>query len=277
MEKPGVLLEDHKRLDASSQFQDFDGSFFELGGMESLQKWVAEGCPGATEIPEDVRIGPPVVRPSKIVCVGKNYLDHALEFGEGVPTEPVLFMKASSCWSGPFDDVINPPEAEKLDYEVELAVVIGKKCSHVPEDQSLDHVAGYAVFCDYSERSYQKDRGGQWTKGKSYDSFGPLGPWLVPAAEVADPQGLRLWCKVNGEFRQSSWTKDMMFGVRHLISYISRFMTLLPGDVIATGTPSGVAMGMNPPQYLKPGDCVEVGIEGLGEMRQRVIAYSAGD
>jgi 2-keto-4-pentenoate hydratase/2-oxohepta-3-ene-1,7-dioic acid hydratase in catechol pathway len=271
-EEPGIILEDGRRIDAGGQFHDYDEGFFALGGLEALQAWVEDGCPDGEEIPPDVRLGPPVDRPSKIVCVGKNYLDHAQEFGEGIPTEPVLFLKATTSWSGPFDDVVNPAGATKLDYEVELAVVIGRTASSVKEEHALDHVAGYSVFCDYSERAFQKEMGGQWTKGKSCDSFGPMGPWLVPASQVADPQGLRLWSKVNSELRQNGWTGDMLFSVRHLVSYISRFMTLLPGDVIATGTPGGVGMGMKPPRYLAPGDSVELGIEGLGEMRQRVVA-----
>ena len=271
-EEPGIILEDGRRIDAGGQFHDYDEGFFALGGLEALQAWVEDGCPDGQEIPPDVRLGPPVDRPSKIVCVGKNYLDHAQEFGEGIPTEPVLFLKATTSWSGPFDDVVNPAGATKLDYEVELAVVIGRTASSVKEEHALDHVAGYSVFCDYSERAFQKEMGGQWTKGKSCDSFGPMGPWLVPASQVADPQGLRLWSKVNSELRQNGWTGDMLFSVRHLVSYISRFMTLLPGDVIATGTPGGVGMGMKPPRYLTPGDSVELGIEGVGEMRQRVVA-----
>lgn len=271
-EEPGVILDDGRRLDVGGQFTDYDESFFAFGGMEALQAWVDDGCPEAEEIPLEARLGPPVDRPSKIICVGKNYLEHAKEFGEGIPTEPVLFMKASTCWSGPFDDVINPPGATKLDYEVELAVVIGRTATRVEEEHALEHVAGYSVFCDYSERAWQKELGGQWTKGKSHDGFGPMGPWLVPASQVPDPQGLRLWCKVNNELRQNGWTGDMMFGVRHLVSYISRFMTLLPGDVIATGTPAGVGMGMKPPRYLSPGDCVELGIDGIGEMKQRIVA-----
>lgn len=270
-EEPGVWLEDGRKLDVAGQFHDYDEGFFAMGGMEALEAWVEDGCPDAIEIPDGVRIGPPVDRPSKIICVGKNYLDHAKEFGEGIPTEPVLFLKANSSWSGPFDDVVIPPGASKLDYEVELAVVIGKTASLVHEEDALEHVAGYSVFCDYSERAFQKEMGGQWTKGKSCDSFGPMGPCLVPASSVKDPQGLRLWCKVNGEIRQNGWTGDMLFGVRHLVSYISRFMTLLPGDVIATGTPGGVGMGMKPPRYLSPGDCVELGIEGVGVMKQRVV------
>ncbi len=271
-EEPGVLLPDGRRIDASGEFADYDEGFFATGGMESLAQWVEDGCQGGAEISPLVRIGAPIDRPSKIVCVGKNYLDHAKEFGEGIPTEPVLFMKATSAWCGPFDEVIRPPGAKKLDYEVELAVVIGQTMSYVSEEDALNYVAGYAVFCDYSERAYQKEMGGQWMKGKSADRFAPMGPTLVPASQVPDPQSLRLWCKVNGEFRQNGYTGDMMFPVKMVLSYISRFMTLLPGDVVATGTPSGVAMGMNPPKYLQPGDFVELGIEGLGEMSQRVVA-----
>lgn len=267
-----MLLKDGRRIDASGEFLDYDEAFFAMGGLESLTEWIAEGCPGGMEVPEETRLGPPIARPSKIVCVGQNYLEHAKEMGAEIPVEPVLFMKASSAWSGPHDDVLIPPGAMKLDYEVELAVVIGKTTSHVSEAEAMDHVAGYSVFCDYSERAFQKEHGGQWTKGKSCDTFAPMGPCLVTADEISDPQELRLWTKVNGELRQNGWTKDMMFGVRDVVSYISRFMTLLPGDVIATGTPSGVAMGMNPPRYLRAGDRVECGVEQLGELTQRVVA-----
>ena len=271
-EEPGVLLDDGRKIDASGEFFDYDEGFFAMGGLESLAEWVSQGCPGGFEIDPQARIGPPVARPSKIVCVGQNYLEHAKEMGGDIPTEPVLFMKASSAWSGPHDDVLIPKGAQKLDYEVELAVVIGKTASNVSERQALSHVAGYSVFCDFSERAFQKEHGGQWTKGKSADTFAPMGPCLVTPDEVADPQELRLWTKVNGEIRQNGWTKDMMFGIRDVVSYISKFMTPLPGDVIATGTPSGVAMGMTPPRYLQAGDLVECGIEGLGELTQRVVA-----
>jgi len=270
-EEPGVILADGRRIDASGEFLDYDEGFFGSGGLEALAEWVADGCPGGTEVDPLVRLGPPVQRPSKIVCVGQNYLDHAKEFGAEVPTEPVLFMKATSAWSGPQDEVIIPRDARKLDYEVELAFVIGKQASYVSEKEALSHVAGYSVFCDFSERAFQKDMGGQWMKGKSADTFAPMGPCLVTADEVK-PQKLRLWTTVNGELRQNGWTGDMLFSVKQIISYISRFMTLLPGDVVATGTPSGVAMGMNPPQYLQAGDCVECGVEGLGELRHRVVA-----
>ncbi|MBK1828822.1 fumarylacetoacetate hydrolase family protein [Haloferula rosea] len=270
-EEPGVILEDGRRVDASGQFHDYDEGFFALGGVEALQAWVDDGCPDGESIPAGARLGPPVERPPKIVCVGKNYLEHAKEFDEEIPTEPVLFMKANSAWSGPYDEVVRPRGSRKLDYEVELAVVIGRTTRDVAERDALSHVAGYSVFCDYSERAFQKEMGGQWVKGKSSDGFAPMGPWLTPASQVPDPQGLRLWCKVNGEMRQNGWTGDMMHPVAFLISYISRFMSLLPGDVIATGTPAGVGGGMKPPRFLDPGDCVECGVEGLGELKQRIV------
>lgn len=272
-EEPGVWLPDGRRIDASGEFLDYDEGFFAMGGLEALAEWVADGCPGGAVVDPAVRLGPPVARPSKLVCVGKNYLDHAKEMGEGIPTEPTLFMKATTAWSGPYDDVMMPLGATKLDYEVELALVIGRTAAYVDDTEAMDCIAGYATFCDFSERAFQKDMGGQWMKGKSADTFAPMGPCLVTPDEVADPQALRLWCKVNGELRQNSWTGHMMHPVRQLVSYISRFMTLLPGDVIATGTPGGVAMGMDPPRYLHAGDWVECGVEGLGELSQRVVAF----
>jgi 2,4-didehydro-3-deoxy-L-rhamnonate hydrolase len=271
-EEPGVMLADGRRIDASGEFMDYDEAFFAMGGLESLAEWVADGCVGGMEIDPLVRLGPPLDRPSKIVCVGQNYMEHALEMGGEIPTEPVLFMKATSAWCGPQDDVVIPRGAKKLDYEVELAVVIGKTASYVSEAEAMSHVAGYSVFCDFSERAFQKEHGGQWTKGKSADTFAPMGPYLATCDEISDPTEMRLWTKVNGEIRQNSWTKDMIFGVRDVVSYISRFMTLLPGDVIATGTPGGVAMGMNPQQFLQAGDLVECGIEGLGQLTKRVVA-----
>jgi 2,4-didehydro-3-deoxy-L-rhamnonate hydrolase len=271
-EQPGVILADGRRIDASSVVRDFDEAFFQNCGLAKLREWVTKGCPGGLEVNSASRLGPPVARPSKIVCIGKNYLAHAIEMNTGIPTEPAIFIKASSAWSGPSDDVIIPRDSTQLDYEVELAVVIGQTASYVDESDALSFVAGYATFCDFSERVFQNEMGGQWTKGKSADTFAPMGPWLTTADEVGDPQQLRLWCKVNGEIRQNSWTGDMLFSVRQLVSYASRFMSLLPGDVIATGTPSGVAMGMNPPRFLQAGDLVECGVEGLGELSQRVVA-----
>lgn len=271
-EEPGVLLNDGRRIDASGEFHDYDEGFFAAGGVEALAQWVDDGCPGGLEVLPSARWGSPVDRPSKILCVGKNYLDHAQEFGGGVPSEPVLFMKASTAWSGPFDEVVNPPGAKQLDYEVELAVVIGRVATRIGEAEALGYVAGYTVLCDYSERHFQKDRAGQWVKGKSCDTFAPAGPVMITPDELPDPQALRLWCKVNGELRQNGWTGDMITPVRRLISYASQFMTLLPGDILATGTPGGVGMGMQPPRFLVPGDSVELGIEGIGEIRQRVVA-----
>lgn len=271
-EEPGILMPDGRRIDASGEFNDYDEGFFAMGGLESLAEWVADGCPGGYEADPLARLGPPIERPSKLVCIGKNYMDHAKELDEGIPTEPAIFMKATSAWSGPTDDVLIPRGSTKLDYEVELAVIIGRTASYVDEREAMDYVAGYSTFCDFSERAFQKEMGGQWTKGKSADSFAPMGPWMLTADEIPDTQKLRLWCRVNGELRQNSWTGDMLFSVRQLISYVSRFMTLLPGDVVATGTPAGCAMGMSPPRYLQAGDFVECGVEGLGEMAQRVVA-----
>ena len=210
--------------------------------------------------------------PSKIIAVGQNYAAHAHELGNPIPKEPVLFQKAASSWSGPFDPVELPPGAQKLDYEVELGVVIGMRTKRVSEKDAMNYVKGYLVVCDYSERSWQKERGGQFTKGKSHDSFCPAGPRLVPRDDISDPQKLKIWSKINGEIRQDSSTSDMIFSVWELVSYISHFMTLLPGDVIATGTPGGVGAGMSPPKYLKVGDVVELGIEGVGEIRQEIVA-----
>ena len=271
-EDPGVLLENGRRVDASGEFHDYDEGFFASGGLDALAEWVKEGCPGAREADAHERLGPPVARPSKIVCIGKNYRDHALEMGGELPTDPVMFMKATTAWSGPNDEVILPPNSTKLDYEVELAVVIGQTASRIDKGDAFTHIAGYSTFCDYSERSHQLELGGQWTKGKSADSFAPMGPYLVTTDEIPEPQQLHLWCKVNQEIRQNSWTKDMMFTVPRLVSEVSQFMTLLPGDVIATGTPSGVAMGMENPRFLQAGDMVECCIEGIGSLTQRVIA-----
>ena len=270
-ERPGVILSNGKRIDASDEFREFDEGFFACGGLESLRSWIDDGCQGGREIASDVRLGAPVTRPSKLVCVGKNYADHAKEFGGGVPDEPVLFMKATTACCGPFDDVILPTGSKKLDYEVELAIIIGKTARNVREDESIGYIAGYTILCDYSERAWQKEHSGQWVKGKSSDTFAPFGPYLVTTDELTEPQSLCLWTKVNGEKRQNGWSGDMMFGVAHLVSYISKFMTLLPGDIIATGTPAGVGMGMTPPRFLSAGDQVELGIEGIGTMRQRVI------
>ena len=273
-EEPGMLLPDGRRLDASGEFNDYDEGFFASGGLEALAEWVADGCPAAAW--RILRARGSVRR-----STGRRKSSASARTTSIMPRNSARASRPSRrfssrrrrAWSGPHDDVMIPRGARKLDYEVELALVIGRTATGIDEQEALDHVAGYAVFCDFSERAFQKEMGGQWTKGKSADSFAPMGPWLTTADEVADPQKLRLWCKVNGEMRQNSWTGDMMFSVRQLVSYISRFMTLLPGDVVATGTPSGVAMGMSPPRYLQAGDFVECGVEGLGELAQRVVAF----
>ncbi len=267
-EKPGVLLDDGTRVDASSVTRDYDEEFFAGDGMDRLRTWIEAG--GAPAVAPEARLGPPVRRPSKIVCVGLNFFDHAEESRMQVPDEPVLFMKASSALSGPYDDIILPRGSEKTDWEVELAFVIGHKAKYVDESAALDHVAGYAILHDVSERAYQIDRGGQWVKGKSCDTFAPLGPYLVTPDEIDDVHDLRMWLRVNGKTMQDGSTSKMVFNVPHLVSYISRFMTLMPGDVISTGTPAGVGLGMKPQQFLHSGDVVELGIDGLGEMRQQI-------
>lgn len=271
VERPGLLLADGRRVAAPHFAADYEERFFASGGVERLQEWAAGDLSGAEMISEAVRWAPAVARPSKIVCVGLNYRAHALETGAAIPGEPVLFMKASSAWSGPFDDVLLPPGSAKLDWEVELAVVIGRTMRRVPEREALACVAGYGVMNDYSERSWQKERGGQWSKGKSGDSFAPFGPWLATPDEVGDPGSLALSLKLNGQVKQASSTADLIFGVAHVLSYISHFMTLLPGDVVSTGTPAGVGAGHVPEIYLTAGDIIEATVAGLGSQRQRVV------
>ncbi|ODN71939.1 Ureidoglycolate lyase [Methylobrevis pamukkalensis] len=219
------------------------------------------------------RLGCPVAEVPKFIAIGLNYSDHAAEAGMPIPAEPVVFMKATSCIGGPNDRIILPPGSVKTDWEVELGIVIGSTCSYVSEDEALDHVAGYVCINDVSEREYQLERGGTWDKGKGCDSFGPIGPWLVTADEVGDPQALGLWLDVNGQRMQTGNTRTMIFDVKMMVSYLSRFMTLVPGDIITTGTPPGVGLGMKPPTYLKAGDVVTLGIDRLGSQRQVVVAY----
>jgi 2,4-didehydro-3-deoxy-L-rhamnonate hydrolase len=271
-EKPGVLLYDGVRLDVSEIGADYNEEFFAGGGLERLSLWLQTKASSAPRVPDSLRLGPPICRPSKIACIGLNYRDHAAESKMDVPREPVIFFKSTSAIVGPNDPLRIPRNAQKVDWEVELAFVVGKKASYVSEDKALDHVAGFVLHNDYSERNFQLERGGQWVKGKSADTFAPLGPFLATPDGLANLGSLAMWLKLNGEFRQRSSTSQMIFGVPFLLSYISQFMTLLPGDVISTGTPAGVALGMNPPQYLKPGDVVELGVEGLGESRQDVVA-----
>src|SRR6266403_3897487 len=273
-EKPGVLLDDQTRLDVSSFVSDYDEEFFGSGGLARLRQWLMNSHVSTRRLvsPEE-HLGPPIRRTSKLVCVGLNYRDHAAESGMQLPSEPVLFFKATSSLVGPNDALMIPRGAEKVDWEVELAVIIEKKASYVPREQASEFIAGYVLHNDYSERSFQLERGGQWMKGKSADTFAPLGPFLATRDELPGFDRLDMWLKVNGEFRQRSSTAKMIFGVPFLVSYISQFMTLLPGDVVSTGTPAGVGLGMKPPQYLKPGDVVALGIDGLGTSRQEVTAW----
>ena len=270
-EKPGILTNAGLRLDVSGFGSDFDEHFFASGGLQELQTWLAANSATAPGVPDSARLGPPIGRPSKIVCIGLNFRDHAAESKMEPPNEPVLFFKSTTSLVGPNDALKIPRNAEKVDWEVELAVVMAKRASYVSQADALDYVAGFALHNDYSERSFQLERGGQWVKGKSADTFAPLGPFLATRDELPNFAQLKMWLKVNGVFRQNSSTSEMIFGVPFLVSYVSQFMTLLPGDVISTGTPAGVALGMKPPQYLKPGDVVELGIEGLGQSRQQVI------
>ncbi|MEM9648026.1 MAG: fumarylacetoacetate hydrolase family protein [Bacteroidota bacterium] len=271
-EKPGILLDNGDRLDVSGFGTDFNEDFFGGNGLVELQKWLESNREQCPLVDGEVRLGPPVVRPSKIVCVGLNYAKHAAESGMEIPKEPVLFFKATSAIVGPNDDLILPKGSQKTDWEVELAFVIGKKASYIDEASAMDHVAGYLLHNDYSEREYQLEREGQWVKGKSCDTFAPLGPFMSTVDEIPDPHSLKLWLKLNGEIMQDSNTSDFVFGIPKLVSYISQFMTLLPGDIISTGTPFGVGLGLNPPKYLKPGDIVELGIEGLGSSKQHIKA-----
>jgi 2,4-diketo-3-deoxy-L-fuconate hydrolase len=269
-EKTGIIIDD-KKYDTSAFGEDYGEHFFETGGLKRLVAFIA--CNKLPEINEGVRLGSPLARPSKIVCIGLNYADHAKETNATPPTEPVIFMKSTTAIVGPNDDIIIPKNSQKTDWEVELAVVIGKKASYVSEADAMDHVAGYVLHNDVSEREFQIERGGTWDKGKGCDTFAPLGPFFATKDEIGDPHTLRLWLKVNGKTMQDGTTANFIFGIPHLVSYTSQFMTLLPGDIISTGTPAGVGLGMKPPVYLKPGDVVELGIDGLGEAKQAVKAY----
>lgn len=272
-EKPGVLLPDGTKIDVSKFVNDYDEQFFGNQGIEKLNKWLEKNHDSCPVIDNDNRLGSPLFRPSKIVCVGLNYAKHAKESGMDVPEEPVLFFKASSAIIGPYDSITIPKGSEKSDWEVELAVVIGNKASYVSEKDALSHIAGYVLHNDVSERSYQLERSGQWVKGKSCDTFAPIGPFIATPDEIGDPNNLNLWLKLNGEEMQNSNTSDFIFNIQQVVSYISQFMTLLPGDIISTGTPFGVGLGLNPPRYLKEGDVIELGIDGLGISKQTCKAY----
>jgi 2-keto-4-pentenoate hydratase/2-oxohepta-3-ene-1,7-dioic acid hydratase in catechol pathway len=268
-EKPGLLDADGHIRDLSGTVGDLAGDVLRPASLDRLRAIDASTLPLVEGRP---RIGPCVGRVGKLVCIGLNYSDHAAEAGMAIPTEPIIFMKATSAIVGPDDDVVIPRGSEKTDWEVELGVVIGEPAKYVEEKDALSHVAGYCVANDVSERAFQLEGTGQWVKGKACDTFGPLGPWLVTTDEVPDPQDLRLWLEVDGHRYQDGTTRTMVFGVAHLVSYLSRFMTLHPGDVISTGTPPGVGMGCKPPVYLRPGQRMQLGIDGLGRQRQRVVA-----
>ena len=267
-ERPALVDDDWKLLDLSAVIPDVAGAVLTRTGLEKLR---AVDRSKLTSVPAATRLGPAVGSVGKVICVGLNFRDHAAESGLPLPQQPILFMKATTALCGPNDDVVIPRGSAKTDWEVELGVVIGEVTRSVPIEQALERVAGYVIVNDISERDFQLEHGGQWVKGKSCDTFGPLGPMLVTTEEIPDPQRLAMWLEVNGRRYQSGNTADMVFGVVQLVSYISRYMTLMPGDIISTGTPAGVGLGQRPPVYLKPGDVVEVGIEGLGRQRQRLV------
>lgn len=271
-EKTGVIINE-KRYDTSAFGEDYNETFFESDGLARLEKFITDNDGKLPAIADNERWGSPLARPSKLLCIGLNYADHAKETGATPPAEPVIFMKATSAIVGPFDDVIIPKDAQKVDWEVELAVVIGKKASYVDEAKALNYVAGYTLHNDVSEREFQLERGGTWDKGKGCDTFAPMGPFMATVDEIPDSGNLKLWLSVNGKMMQNGNTSNFIFNVPFVVAYVSKFMTLLPGDVITTGTPAGVAMGFKPPIYLKAGDVMELGIDGLGTSRQVVKAY----
>lgn len=271
-EKPGVEL-DGKWFDVSSIIKDYDESFFAEDGLSQLKELIESKRGILPEVNKSVRLGPPFARPSKIVCIGLNYKDHAEETGATIPKEPIIFLKSTTALIGPNDSVVIPKNSQKTDWEVEFGIVIGKKATYVEEADALDFVAGYVLHNDISEREFQMERGGTWDKGKGCDTFAPMGPYMTTVDEIPDIHDVNLWLKVNGKTYQNGNTKNLIFSVPYIMSYVSQFMTLLPGDVISTGTPAGVGLGFNPPIYLKPGDILELGADFLGEQRQQVVAY----
>ena len=272
-EKPGVQLANGTKIDVSGFGMDYNEEFFGNEGIEKLSTWLETNQESCPEIGDEERLGAPLTRPSKIVCVGLNYAMHAAESGMDIPKEPVLFFKATSAIVGPNDDIMLPKGSTKTDWEVELSIVIGKKASYVEEADAIDHIAGYVLHNDVSERAFQLERSGQWVKGKSCDTFAPIGPFIATTDEIKDPNNLNLWLKLNGNIMQNSSTSDFIFNVQEVVSHISQFMTLLPGDIISTGTPFGVGFGLRPELYLKAGDVVELGIEGLGTSQQTVVDF----
>lgn len=273
-EKPGVHI-DGVHYDVSAYFKDYDEQFFKEDGLKKLAQIVSSEKENLPVVDSSVRLGSPVARPSKIVCIGLNYAKHAKETNAPIPQEPIIFMKSTTSLQGPDDAIMIPKDSLKTDWEVELAFVVGKKASYVNVEEAMDYVAGYALHNDVSERAFQLERGGTWDKGKGCDTFAPLGPWLVTTDEITDPHNLRLWLNVNDKKMQDGNTDDLIFNIPTLISYISQFMTLLPGDVVSTGTPAGVGLGFTPNIFLQPGDEVELGIEGLGTSKQQVVAFEA--
>ena len=270
-EKPGLIIGE-KYVDVSAFVENYNEAFFATDGLKKLSGFINTN-PHLPEISKGIRLGAPVARPSKIVCIGLNYAKHAKETNSPIPLEPILFMKSTTAVVGPFDDITIPKNSQKTDWEVELALVIGKKASYVSEENAMEYVTGYCLHNDVSERAFQLERGGTWDKGRGCDTFAPLGPWMATKDEIPNPHNLRLWLTVNGKIMQDGNTDDFIFNIPQMVSYVSQFMTLLPGDIISTGTPSGVGLGMNPPVYLKPGDTVELGIDGLGQSKQQVKAF----
>ncbi len=272
-ERPGMVLRDGSLIDCSIFGEDYDENFFGTRGLKRLRRWAATFATSAGKVTPPVRYGTPIARPSKIICIGLNYRDHAQETGSEIPREPIVFLKSTSATAGAFDDLVMPRGASKVDWEIELGVVIGTRTSVVPESRAADAIAGYLVVNDFSERGFQLEHGGQWVKGKSADGFAPLGPYFATPEEIGNPHDLKMWLAVNGTTMQSSSTANMIFGIPRIISYVSQFMTLLPGDIISTGTPSGVALGRKPTRYLQVGDVIESEIEGLGKQRQEVVPW----
>ncbi len=271
-EKPGIYI-DGINYDVSGIISDYDEFFFANGGINDLASIVNLQKSILPKVVDGSRIGSPVARPSKIVCIGLNYAKHAKETGADIPKEPIIFMKSTTSLVGPYDNIMIPKNSVKTDWEVELAFIMEKKASYVEEHEAMDYVAGYALHNDVSERAYQLERGGTWDKGKGCDTFAPLGPWLVTKDEITDPHNLRLWLKLNGKTMQDGNTDDLIFNIPFLVSYISQFMTLLPGDIVSTGTPAGVGLGFTPNIFLKEGDTIELGIDGLGTSKQTCVAY----
>lgn len=271
---PGIFLDESTVIDAGHFGEDWNEAFFGSNGLGRLRTWLDANISSAPHIPvKELYFAPAIARPSKIICIGLNYADHARESGMQPPAEPVVFFKATTAWSGPNDNLVIPKGSKKTDWEVELAVVIGKTARGVSQTAALSYVAGYAIHNDYSERAWQLEGTGQWVKGKSADTFAPFGPFLATPDELDDIGQLRLWLKVNDDFKQDGSTSDLLFNIPHLVSYLSQFMTLLPGDVISTGTPAGVGHGRNPPEYIRPGDRIELGIEGLGVQKQLAVSF----